>query len=221
MFNTDISTKALIATLKINVWSARKTDKAVLREIADRYHAQEEHGSFSKLLISKARLEQIKEAASSARKLHNDMTLPWVDGGGRLLPSKDYLDYAKKMEGFKIQFNDSVSSFINDYLTAQQEGMEKLGEIASNSDYPSVDAIKSKYEFEYTFFPVPDNGDFRVTLSPDFVDSLKTNFDQNQLERFKKARNSVIANIIPIVSNAILRLRNPDKSSWFKAMGKN
>lgn len=217
MFNKDIAEKALIANLAIGVWSARKTDKAVLKEISELYKSEEEQGSFSKLLIAKNRLEAIKEAASGARKLHNDLTLPWVDGGGRLLPSKDFPEYSKRMQEYKDLFFEAVDTFVDLYDKAKEEGVEKLGQIANEKDYPSKEAVREKYNFEYTFFPVPDNGDFRVTLSPDFVDSLKHNFDSNQEERFKKAKKAVVDEVIGLVSNAIIRLRNTDKAAWFKS----
>lgn len=217
MFNKDIAEKAVIASLTISVWSARKADKTVLKEISELYKSEEEQGSFSKLLIAKSRLEAIKDAATSARKLHNDLTLPWVDGGGRLLPSKDFPEYSQKMQNYKDQFFEAVDTFISLYDDAKTEGTEKLGQIANEKDYPSRDAVKEKYSFEYTFFPVPDNGDFRVTLSPDFVDSLKHNFDNNQTERFNKAKKAVVDEVVSLASNAIIRLKNTDPTSWFKA----
>jgi hypothetical protein len=217
MFNKDLGEKALIVNLTIGVWSARKSDKNVLREITQMYHTDQEHGSFSKLLISKNRLESIKDVASAARKYHNEMTLPWVDGGGRLLPSKDFADYNHVLNNYQSEFFSNVDSFVNSYDTYIQEGIDKLGQIADSKDYPTKDAIKAKYEFKYTYFPVPDDGDFRVTISPDFVNALKTNFQDSHQDRFSRAKQSVVREIVDLVSNAIKRLSNEDESSWFKA----
>lgn len=217
MFNKDLGEKALIVNLNISVWSARKTDKNVLREISNLYHSDQNHGSFSKLLISKTRLEAIKDIASAARKYHNEMTLPWMDGGGRLLPSKDFQDYSFTMSNYQSEFYTTVDDFVNSYNSYIQEGLDKLGQIADTKDYPPKDQIKSKYEFNYTYFPVPDDGDFRVTLSSDFVNQLKNNFNQSHQERFDRAKQSMTREVVDLVSNAIVRLSNEDESAWFKA----
>ena len=217
MFNKDLGEKALIVNLNISVWSARKTDKNVLREISNLYHSDQNHGSFSKLLISKARLEAIKDIASAARKYHNEMTLPWMDGGGRLLPSKDFQDYSFTMSNYQSEFYTTVDDFVNSYDSYIQEGLDKLGQIADTKDYPPKDQVKSKYEFNYTYFPVPDDGDFRVTLSSDFVNQLKNNFNQSHQERFDRAKQSITREVVDLVSNAIVRLSNEDESAWFKA----
>jgi hypothetical protein len=217
MFNKDLGEKALIVNLNIGVWSARKTDKNVLREISNLYHSDQNHGSFSKLLISKTRLEAIKDIASAARKYHNEMTLPWMDGGGRLLPSKDFQDYSFTMSNYQTEFYTTVDDFVNSYNSYIQEGLDKLGQIADTKDYPPKDQVKAKYEFNYTYFPVPDDGDFRVTLSSDFVNQLKNNFNQSHQERFDRAKNSITREIVDLVSNAIVRLSNEDESAWFKA----
>lgn len=217
MFNKDLGEKALIVNLNIGVWSARKTDKNVLREISNLYHSDQNHGSFSKLLISKTRLEAIKDIASAARKYHNEMTLPWMDGGGRLLPSKDFQDYSFTMSNYQTEFYTTVDDFVNSYDSYIQEGLDKLGQIADTKDYPPKDQVKAKYEFNYTYFPVPDDGDFRVTLSSDFVNQLKNNFNNSHQERFSRAKQSVIREIVDLVSNAITRLSNEDESAWFKA----
>jgi len=121
------------------------------------------------------------------------------------------------MSNYQSEFYTTVDDFVNSYDSYIQEGLDKLGQIADTKDYPPKDQVKSKYEFNYTYFPVPDDGDFRVTLSSDFVNQLKNNFNQSHQERFDRAKQSITREVVDLVSNAIVRLSNEDESAWFKA----
>ena len=82
----DITEKAMLASLHIRQWAARKHDKAVSREVNTHYGSQADAGRFNKVLATKEALKEIQTVVSAARGFHLEQTLPWGERGERLLP---------------------------------------------------------------------------------------------------------------------------------------
>ena len=71
-----LSQKAVLASLNISQWSARKLDKKVTEEIRARNHAEPHAGRYNKLLIAREGLQKVQHAAGEARTFHYAMTQP-------------------------------------------------------------------------------------------------------------------------------------------------
>jgi len=97
-----LSQKAVLASLSISQWSARKLDKKVTEEIHARNHAEPHAGRYNKLLIAREGLQKVQHAAGEARTFHYAMTQPWMDDGARLLPSALFIDYANRIRDLRF-----------------------------------------------------------------------------------------------------------------------
>ena len=71
-----LSQKAVLASLSISQWSARKLDKKVTEEIHARNHAEPHAGRYNKLLIAREGLQKVQHVAGEARTFHYAMTQP-------------------------------------------------------------------------------------------------------------------------------------------------
>ena len=80
---TIVTEKAMLARLKISMWTARKHDRSVSEQVAQQHGADPDVGRYSKRLVAAERLEQIRLLAARARQHHYDNTLPWLDDGVR------------------------------------------------------------------------------------------------------------------------------------------
>src|SRR4051812_48829471 len=127
--------KAMLANLTIRAWSARKRDRDVSKEVETKHQAKDA-GNFNKLLIDKDALKPIVSLTSTLRDMHYEMTLPWGDNGDRLLPSKMYFDYTRKMRNLRDQFDSAVNDFVAQYPTFKQNARKRLGSMYDPDDYP-------------------------------------------------------------------------------------
>ena len=84
----SLSTRAMLCSLSISMWSARKHDPEVSEEIATRHGAQADAGRYHKVLLPKEALAEILKIVNEARQEHYFMTLPWGDDGYRVLPAR-------------------------------------------------------------------------------------------------------------------------------------
>ena len=76
-----LSQKAVLASIRISQWSARKVDKNATDEIHARNHAEPHAGRYNKLLIAREGLQKVQHVAGEARTFHYGMTQPWLDDG--------------------------------------------------------------------------------------------------------------------------------------------
>jgi len=82
-----LSSRAMLCSLSISMWSARKHDPDASQEIAVRHGAQTDAGRYHKVLLPKEALAEIQKIVSDARQEHYFITLPWDDNGYRVLPA--------------------------------------------------------------------------------------------------------------------------------------
>lgn len=206
---SQIQNKAMLATLNCSQWSARKLDKKVSKEI-EQTHQAKDAGRFNKLLISGEALKPIANLVGKIRAYHDNVTLPWMDDGKRILPAKLYLDYTQQMRAMRDEFNRLVSEFVQDYPTMIKEARLRLGTMYDPNEYPSPDVIRGKFDMTIRFEPVPDAADFRVDISDDDVKAIRADITKNIASQQQVALQHCWTRLREVVSKIEERLSDPE-----------
>jgi hypothetical protein len=158
-----IQNSSMLVDLNISVWTARKMDKQVSQEIDAAKSTRTQAGNYhKKLLPGMDKLDALNSVANATRTWHYENTLPWSDNGTRLLPMANFFDYKAGLAEREQQFHSSAEEFYAEYPTLISAAALKLGDLFDRNDYPSVEQIRNRNRFVYTFMPVPTSGDFRV-----------------------------------------------------------
>ena len=179
-----IQNSSMLIDLNISVWTGRKMDKKVSEEIDASKGTHARAGNYhKKLLAGTQKLDELTKLVNTIRSWHYEQTLPWSDGGSRLLPMANFFDYKATLGDYQIQFEESVKEFISEYPTLVSASAFQLGDLFDSSDYPDVSELASKFKFKYVFLPVPDVGDFRVDVGETYKEDLK-----EQYEKFYEAK---------------------------------
>ena len=170
----SLNSKAMIVTLNISSWTARKLDRKVSDEIAEHHGANKDQaGNFNKQLLPKKAIKKVQTVVGAARTFHIENTLPWGQNNDRLLPTKNYYDYTNGMREIKDNFEIVVRDFIKNYAVLRESQRVNLGDMFNEADYPDPNIIGSKYKFDIGFGPIPDANDFRVAISDEERDELR------------------------------------------------
>jgi len=115
-----IQNSSMLVDLNIGVWTGRKMDKKVSAEIDASKNTKTQAGNYhKKLLAGTQKLDQIQKLVTAIRTWHYQQTLPWSDGGSRLLPMANFFDYkAAEVAQEATGQNESMSpdQWVN-YLT--------------------------------------------------------------------------------------------------------
>jgi hypothetical protein len=180
-----IQNSSMLVDLNISMWTGRKQDKQVSEEIDAAKSTKTKAGNYhKKLLAGTARLDDIHKLVTGIRIWHYNQTLPWSDGGSRLLPMKNFFDYKATLSDYETQFSDAVDVFIKEYPTLVSAAAFQLGDLFNADEYPDAEKLRDKFRFRYVFLPVPDMGDFRVDVNEAHLVELKAQYEsfyQNKL----------------------------------------
>jgi len=210
MLNND----AMIVRLSISQWTARKFDKAATAKVAADYSVDSTAGRYNKVLIAKEAIQSITQATSAARTFHYINTLPWDDGGGRILPAANFLTYSKEMRKLKEQFEKAIRDFIGNYDAYRTEASKKLGKMFNPADYPGTQEIAAKFKFGTDIEPIPSSGDFRVTLQDSDANKIKKELEARVTERVAEATRDLYVRLNDVLGKFAEKLA--DKGAVFR-----
>ena len=169
-----ISSSAILVELSISVWTARRLDKTASRAVTATNNAASGVANVNKKLLGDcAELDAVQKFAANARNLHYGMSMPWSDMGMRLVPTTMYLSkYSKAMSELEQEFYRLVNIFLAAYQWEIGQAQVKLGDLFNPDEYPTTDAVRSKFRFQLHEMPVPDVGDFRLDVSNEAMNAL-------------------------------------------------
>jgi len=180
-----IQNSAVLVDLNLSVWTGRKMDKKTSDEVvvAKSAHSKNAASVSKHLLAGNDALAKIQKHAAAIRSWHYEQSLPWSDGGSRLLPMKVFFDYKAKLGEFEQEFNDLVTEFVRQYPLLVSAAAFQLGDLFDRNEFPDATTIAERFKFRYVFLPIPEMGDFRVDVGSDIKNEL-----QSQFEGYYKAK---------------------------------
>jgi hypothetical protein len=196
--STPLQDSAMLVTLAISQWTARKFDRKATKEV-NNTHGAKDAGRFNKLLIDATALAPLNQIEGAARQYHYSVTLPWGNLSERLLPAALFMDYTSTMDCFKREFAQRLNELDANYPKFVQDARLSLGSLYDPSDYPA--AIKDRFAFNVTFGAVPGAEDFRVNLNAQYVDQIKADILQAQYDRQAEAAKHVWARVRKVVES--------------------
>lgn len=202
----SLNNKAMIVTLNVSCWTARKQDKKVSAEV-DAAHNARDAGRYNKLLIDKSHLDPLTSHAGKVRQYHYKMTLPWMDNGGRLLPSKLFMEYRNGIDNLRTEYQRLVDDFLKVYASnLVQDARVRLGTLYDPEDYPDSTALREKFGIEMDILPVPTAQDFRVDVAESEINRIREEINRNVVLRQRKAMDDAWSRVHDVVDTIYLRL---------------
>ena len=153
---TTLSDRAMLVTLNISQWAARKLDKRETEELARKHGTIADVARVNKSLLPFASsLEKIHKGTGSIRTYYYAQTLPWGQEGSRIIPSANYMQFVSEMRTKISEWNKLVANFIADYPRLREEARVLLNGLYREEDYPDVHDVERKFRADVSFFPVP------------------------------------------------------------------
>ena len=207
---TSLANKALLVSLNLSQWTARKYDRAESAEVAAKHGAADGVARVNKHLLPGAdSLRKIFLLAGTIRTDYYKLTLPWLDGMG-ILKADGYLGFTQIMSRHKTVWDRYVSSFLADYPLLRAEAQMALNGLYHTDDYPHPDDVAQKFRMDVSFYPVPDAADWRVQLSEEETDKIRRQIEEKVMESQGRAMKEAWGRIYDLVSRAHKQLSNPD-----------
>jgi len=207
----SLASAAMLVTLKITQWSARKLDRKVSDELCDSKSAARSSANVNKQLIPKKHLNKIQTLVNTIRNYHYVNTLAWEHKGSDILPSARYFKYMGDMQQYKLEFNAAVEEFLTDYPIILQQVSTSLHDLYNVNDYPTVEQIRTKFLIDMSVSPIPTSGDFRIDLEQKELSKLQAELDSRMDIARVAAETELFSRLYTVVAKAALTLSDPIK----------
>jgi hypothetical protein len=202
----SLSERAMLITLSVSCWTGSRKDDSVVEEINAKHNARDS-GRFSKYLIDKEELKPCSAHAAALRQQHYKLTLPWLDNGARLLPSRLFSEYDREIRKMSAQYDALVDTFLQRYDTLlKPDARLRLGSLYNAEDYPEAFDLRSKFGVTTDIAPVPSGSDFRVDVGDAERSRIQNEIFSRVAERERTAMGDAWKRVRDVVGNIRARL---------------
>ena len=216
-----LASRAMLMSLKISQWSARRLDREITDEVNSSHGASADAGRYNKLLIDKEALADVVRVAGEARSEFLKRTLPWMDDGQRIMAADAYLAHSSWFSAQRQKFDDAVEDFLAMYPSHVNAARVKLNGMFRDEDYPTVSELRGKFKMEINVMPVPNASDFRVDMSAEQAELIRRDIEANVQKATATAVGDVYRRVAECCERMVERLNayKPAKGKGTKSEG--
>jgi len=209
---SNLHQKAMLVGLAIHGWQARKYDRRISAEVSAAHAATQNAGRYNKHLLPQAAAsyEAVHKKGREFRTFYYDNTLPWSKDGQRILPTKNYEQFAEGVRRFKREYKLLTEDFLREYPVLKEDARILLNGMFNEADYPQVEEMRGKFWIDLETLPFPTAEDFRVNLAGNEVDRIRREIEERVRMELDKAGKDLWNRLRTAVDNMILRLSSPE-----------
>jgi len=203
----SISSSAMMVELSISQWLGKKKDRKASKQVTDDNNAETGVANVHKKLLGGCvELEAVHDLTGNIRNEHYRLTMPWLDTGVRLLPTKAYFDYHKMMTEHEQNWHNKVSTFLTAYDWEISQAEARLGDLFNRAEYPTADQLSGKFSFSINYIPMPESGDFRLDIGNQGNTQLADHYQTFYADRIENSYKEVWTRVYTALSKMSERL---------------
>lgn len=206
---TTLSERAMLTSLLIYRYRAQGHSKEIDSRVTQALQTKRKAGSTRIDLLDPKSLRATQTAAYNLSKNYLRYTLPW-DEKTRILPSALYQPFMEKHNDLTRVYDMASDEFVGIYPDLLWQAQNDLGdEICNLMKFPSVLEIRSKFDVRLSFQPVPTVGDFRVQMSNDELDMIKSEMQEREKAQLARSMNFAWKRLHDAIADMVDRLSKP------------
>jgi hypothetical protein len=202
--------RAILVSLRISAWSARKYDRKVSEEVAKSHGTTIDAGRYNKHLMPEdaKTYKALMSHIAALRQENYKHTLAWSDDGWRLCPIKNWDAYTTAMRNGFNTAESLLNDFVADYPNLRDAAKIQRNGMFRDEDYPKN--IRARFEWGMETNPVPRGDDYRVSLSDEEIALLAEKTERRITSAFTEAQNDAVKRLYECVQKIHERLATPD-----------
>jgi hypothetical protein len=97
------------------------------------------------------------------------------------------MEYKQTMNSYEQTFEFMCDNFFVEYPRLVAEAPANLGTMHNAADYPELDEVRQKFGFRRAVDPIPESGDFRLDVSAEDLDEVRSQYESKFEERIADA----------------------------------
>ena len=212
MNTNNLSTKAVLVGIAISGWQARKYDRKISAEVAEKHAATADAGRFNKSLLpgGAESYDAVHKKGRELRTFYYENTLPWSKDGQRILPTANYEKFSEGVRHLRREYEFLAREFIREYPILKEDARLLLNGMFLDSDYPDPSAMTDKFSVIVETLPLPAASDFRVDLGQAEIERIQGELQTRLQNEFTNANKDLWDRLSLAVANIRGRLQVPD-----------
>ena len=212
---TTLQERAMLVNLRMSTWTGRAKDSAVTHEVTENKGAEDESGAWWTYFVPRQAIATLKTKAIRCRLVHYKYTLPWLDGGVRILPATMFLKYGEELRKAVAEYDAEVVKFLVEYPKYVETAKERLGKLADGKSMPSVFELKTKFGAKTDMFALPvtpDAKEFRMGIPDKDKAEVQQQMEDSSKRVMEHAMSSIWKELRSLVSKIEGTMSQPDKA---------
>lgn len=169
-----------LCAIESRVWTGAITDSVTSSEVTSSKKAANDAGKFIKVLVKSSALSNVRNAVNKARAALYAASVPWL-ASSHLVKIERMAELDSLIREQKKVFDEGVERFIEEYPKLVEGAAQRLGALFDPADYPSKEALASKFSFSVTWLP--------FTQAPD---SILASMDKEAARVIENSVNAAI-----------------------------
>lgn len=157
----DLITSLVAVKLSVSEWTGRHRNRTLEVEAESAHNAKDAVSVWQRQL-GEAYRKPISTAVSRLRDHFYSRTLPWEDGGWRVVPVKEYLPVVDGFGKLFDEFNAAVEHLCNNWDAAYADAQQRLNGLFDPSKFPDRFEIREKYHASINQRPLLNADDARI-----------------------------------------------------------
>jgi hypothetical protein len=195
-------------SIKLEGLLGERRDKAASKLVEDHYQTTHNRTKASKHLIDRKhpKVRNVVVAAQSVRAAVYKHTFPWGDSALRLLPSKAFPEFDKKVRDSITELRGCVEEYIREYPALVAQAKIDLNGMFDATQYPDQDKLAGMFRVSCNYWPMPASGHFVADIASDAADAARDTIVKETIARSNHAVNDMVSRIESAVSSYVERL---------------
>lgn len=210
---TRLSHCVVKVKLRISTPSDRKYDPLVSQEVARNKHAVHNAGRYMKKIMDSPALADYRRVTQQARQFHYFHTLPWEDGGWRLLNVDNIENWQAGLHILQEDAKKYSKRFLKSLDATIERDRERLGKLFNESDYPSSVELEHRFGIFTDLEPLANTTDnWVLNLSDELINEFRSDYEARTQNQLTASMNAVFERVQETLEHIAERLSSEGKT---------
>lgn len=215
---TKLSERALLIHVSVHGWTGQRKNKKASDEYCMQINAANDAVDLLTKIVPKKELDPIRQTGQRAYRYFVDKTLPWSDGGWRILPSESFFDFREGLSKYTSDHNRKVAELAKHWpeITSEDNLKARMGKLYDPRVVPTAGSLSSRFYISTDIMALPPmSKDFRIQMNQEAFDEFESELKSSWEQMTKKALAEVwqrlstfIGKIADTMGNKNKRFRN-------------
>lgn len=218
----DISTTLMKVTVNISCWGGIVKSRTIQNETATRHGIAVDATRSKVVMLPKSVMGKLTKHITSIRSFVEDNTLPFQNGGVRIIKASNYLKFLthldKLVDDYKVYVYDEIYS---KYDELKDMAKERLNGLYDDSRFPMKETICDKYGVSKDTEPLTDVNDIRINgLNELEIEKIKSDLSESYQDKMINGQKAILGKLGDVVQSIAEKL-DKDGGTRYKGAIRN